>query len=314
MKFLSLLIVIVGGSLLPFKVEGVVLELRDQQTMVAANLTLNDLLKSSQGLTNDDLSAVIAPSPTLGKSDTWTRDKIEALLPATVKEQTVEWTGANACVINRPAVQYGQREVKQLITAELGRRLPAESDFAILELPDVDTFPVPDGPLDTVVELTAGSLRNEWGEATLRFSSQGQLAVTMSVRFHWAYTRLVWQAANRVTNGNPLSASDFQQVEVNVLKLPGLLQPATDFPDGKVAAHALPTGKILMENDWVEPVLVARNDLVTILYDHNGISITVQARAMANGVNNEVIAVQNVTSHKVFNARVVGERSLVYDE
>jgi flagella basal body P-ring formation protein FlgA len=297
MKFLSLLIVIVGGSLLPFKVEGVVLELRDQQTMVAANLTLNDLLKSSQGLTNDDLSAVIAPSPTLGKS-----------------EQTVEWTGANACVINRPAVQYGQREVKQLITAELGRRLPAESDFAILELPDVDTFPVPDGPLDTVVELTAGSLRNEWGEATLRFSSQGQLAVTMSVRFHWAYTRLVWQAANRVTNGNPLSASDFQQVEVNVLKLPGLLQPATDFPDGKVAAHALPTGKILMENDWVEPVLVARNDLVTILYDHNGISITVQARAMANGVNNEVIAVQNVTSHKVFNARVVGERSLVYDE
>jgi flagella basal body P-ring formation protein FlgA len=61
-------------------------------------------------------------------------------------------------------------------------------------------------------------------------------------------------------------------------------------------------------------VLVARNDLVTILYDHNGISITVQARAMANGVNNEVIAVQNVTSHKVFNARVVGERSLVYDE
>ena len=69
-----------------------------------------------------------------------------------------------------------------------------------------------------------------------------------------------------------------------------------------------------MENDWVEPVLVKNNDLVTILYDHHGISITVQARAMANGVRNQVIAVQNLSSHKIFNARVVDERSLVYDE
>jgi len=69
-----------------------------------------------------------------------------------------------------------------------------------------------------------------------------------------------------------------------------------------------------MENDWVEPVLVTRNDLVTISYDHHGISITVQAKAMSNGIRNQVIAVQNLTSHKIFNARVVDERSLVYDQ
>jgi len=99
-----------------------------------------------------------------------------------------------------------------------------------------------------------------------------------------------------------------------VLKLPGLMEPATDFPEGKVAAHPLAEGRVLMPNDWVEPVLVNRNDLVTILYQHHGISITVQARAMAKGVRNDVIAVQNLSSHKVFNARVVDERSLVYDE
>jgi flagella basal body P-ring formation protein FlgA len=69
-----------------------------------------------------------------------------------------------------------------------------------------------------------------------------------------------------------------------------------------------------MESDWVEPVLVKNNDLVTILYEHHGISITVQARAMSNGIRGEVIAVQNISSHKIFNARVVDERSLVYDE
>jgi len=314
MKFLPLILFALVGGLLPLQVQGVVLELRNQQTIAGSNLTLNDLLQSSQGLTDDDLNAVIAPSPSLGKSETWTRAQIEAQLPASVKQQTVEWSGAAACQVNRPAVQYTVQDVKRLIIAELGKHLPADSDFAILELPNVDPFPVPAGDLDTQVELSAGSLRNEWGEATLKFHSQGQLAVTMNVRFHWAYTRLVWQAVSRVATGDPLAASTFQQVEVNVLKLPGLLQPATDFPDGKVAAHSLPEGKILMESDWIQPELVKRDDLVTILYEHHGISITVEAKAMANGMNNDIIAVQNLSSHKIFNARVVGERSLVYDE
>jgi flagella basal body P-ring formation protein FlgA len=140
------------------------------------------------------------------------------------------------------------------------------------------------------------------------------VAVTQSVRFHWAYTRRVWQVSTAVGSREPLAPSSFQQLDLNVLKIPGQLQPATDFPQGEVAAHPLSEGKILMENDWVEPVLVTRNDLVTISYDHHGISITVQAKAMSNGVRNEVIAVQNLTSHKVFNARVVDERSLVYEQ
>jgi len=308
------LILLTLACVLPLQVHGVVLELRDQQTVAGENFTLNDLLQSSQGVTSDDLASVLADAPSLGKSETWTRDRIAAVLPASLKQQPLEWAGATACIIKRPAVEYSSQEVKQLITAELGRHLPPDSDFAILEMPGVDPFLIPDGPLDMQVQLASGTLRNEWGEATLEFRSQGQLAVTKNVRFHWAYSRMVWQAGDRIAGGIQLTASGFQQVEVNVLKLPGLLQPASDFPEGKVAAHVLTQGTILMENDWVEPVLVTRNDLVTILYDHHGISITVQARAMASGVRNQVIAVQNLSSHKIFNARVVDERSLVYDE
>ena len=314
MKLFSILLIVIGATLLPLQVQGVVLELRNQQTMVTGNLTLNDLLQSSQGITDDDLSAIIAAAPSLGKSETWTRQKIEAVLPPSLKQQTVEWTGSTECVVTRPAVQYDAAAVKRLITAEIARHLPADSDFAILEMPGVEAFPVPSGTLETDVELSPNSLRSEWGEATLKFRSQGQLAVTSNVRFHWAYTRKVWQVSDRIAGGDKLDPSAFQQVDANILKIPGLLDPPVEFPEGKVAAHALSSGKILMPNDWVEPLLVARNDLVTILYDHHGLSITVQARAMSNGTRNQVIAVQNLSSHKIFNARVVDERSLVYDE
>ena len=292
----------------------VVLELKSAQTMTSGNITLNDVLQSSQGLSEDDLSVVLAASPALGQSETWTRDQVAGLLPDSIKQQMPSWTGAPACTIQRPAVSCDEAQVRQLVSAELARQIPANSKFEVLELAGFQPFLIPKGEIDARVELGNGSLRNEWGDASLQFREQGQLAGTENIRFHWACTRTVWQVANRVLAAQPLNAGDFQQVEVNVLKIPGAMQPAASFPDGKVSSHILAQGKILMENDWVEPTLVNRNDLVTILYDRDGLSITLQAKAMASGVKDEVIEVQNLSSHKVFNARVVDERTLVYDE
>jgi len=302
------------STLFLFQAHAAVLELRPQVTLIGGTLTLNDLLASSQGVSAEELSAPIADSPALGNSQTWTRDELAVRLPPALKSDTLQWTGARACEVDRPDAMCNEHDVRELITAELAKHLPADSDFAILEIPNLQPFAIPRGQLDTRINLAAGALRHEWADATLEFRYQGEVAVTKSVRFHWACTRLVWQAANTITAGDTLSAANFQQVETNVLKLPGTLDPAMDFPDGKTAAHALPEGRILMQSDWIEPVLVHRDDLVTVLYDHHGISITVEAKAMSNGSRNDIIAVQNLDSHKIFNARVVDQRSLVYDE
>jgi flagella basal body P-ring formation protein FlgA len=310
----TFLFILAAATLMTAPLRAVVLELKDQQTLGTDKVTLNDLLLSSQGLGADDLAVVLAAAPDLGETQTWSRAQIESLLPNTLKQQGVRWTGANACVVSRPAVSFTEAQTRELIAAELVRQMPPDAKIEVLELPGYQPFLIPDGQVDSRVELSAATLRNEWGEATLLFQQQGEPSVTKSVRFHWACTRLVWQTVNHVLNQAPLTATDFQQVETNVLKIPGIMQPAIAFPDGKIAAHTLTQGKILMENDWVEPTLVSRNDLVTILYDHNGLSITVQARAMSSGIRNQVIEVENVSSHKVFNARVVDERTLVYDE
>ena len=82
-------------------------------------------------------------APRSANQQTWTRAQIEAILPASVKQQPIEWQGADACNISRPAVQFASADVKRLITAELAHHLPADADFAILELPDCDRL-VPD--------------------------------------------------------------------------------------------------------------------------------------------------------------------------
>jgi flagella basal body P-ring formation protein FlgA len=290
----------------------VVLELKAQQIMTTGSITLNDLLQSSQGLSEDDLALVLAASPALGRSETWTRDQIASVLPDSIKQQMPQWEGATSVAISRPSAKYSEAETRQLIGSELARQLPSDCKFEVLEFAGFQPFLIPQGAVDARVELGTGTLRNEWGEASIQFRQDGQLAVTQNVRFHWACTRQVWRTLNRVPAGQPLVETDFEQVDQNVLKIPGMMEPAATFPDTKVTAHILMQGKILMENDWVEPTLVNRNDLVTILYDRNGLSITLQAKALASGVKNQVIEVQNTSSHKVFNARIVDQRTLVY--
>ena len=292
----------------------VVLELKETQTMTSGSMTLNDILQSSQGLSTDDLAIVLAASPALGKQVTWTEEQLAGILPDSIKQQSPEWTGAKSITVSRPAVTYGEAEVRQLISGDLSRELPPEAKFEVLEFANLQPFLIPQGEVTARVELGNGSLRNEWGQASLQFSQGGQLAVTQSVRFHWTCTRAVWQVASRVPSGQPLHQADFEQVETNVLKIPGMMSPATAFPEGKNSARILTQGRILMENDWVEPTLVNRNDLVTILYQHGGLSITLQAKALASGIKDQVIEVQNTSSHKVFNARIVNERTLVYAE
>src|SRR5271156_1886117 len=102
MKRLSLVLAV----LMSLPLHAYVLELRDQQTMATPNLTLNDLVQSSQGVTADDLNAVVGVSPSLGKSETWTRQQIEAAPPATLREQPIEWAGATECVVTRPSVDF----------------------------------------------------------------------------------------------------------------------------------------------------------------------------------------------------------------
>src|SRR5579871_1918270 len=146
----------------------VVLELKDEQTMLSGTITLNDLLQSSQGLSQDDLSLVLATSPALGQSETWTRDQIANLLPDTIKQQLPQWTGAASISIKRPAASFGEPETRQLITGELAHAITADCKYEVLELAGFHPFLIPQGEVETRVELSNGALRNEWGEASLQ--------------------------------------------------------------------------------------------------------------------------------------------------
>jgi flagella basal body P-ring formation protein FlgA len=75
---------------------------------------------------------------------------------------------------------------------------------------------------------------------------------------------------------------------------------------GMAARRPLRAGAVVTGRDISAPQVVAANEMVTLTYDNGGVSLSLQAKALAGGAVGELINVQNVTSKKTVQAVVTG--------
>jgi flagella basal body P-ring formation protein FlgA len=75
---------------------------------------------------------------------------------------------------------------------------------------------------------------------------------------------------------------------------------------GMAARRALRAGAAVAGNDVSAPMVVKANEIVTLTYDNQGVSLALQAKALSGGAIGETINVQNVTSKKTVAAVVTG--------
>jgi len=75
---------------------------------------------------------------------------------------------------------------------------------------------------------------------------------------------------------------------------------------GMAARRALRAGAAVASRDVAAPMVIKANEIVTLVYDNQGVSLTLQAKALSGGAVGETINVQNVTSKKTVAAVVIG--------
>lgn len=83
---------------------------------------------------------------------------------------------------------------------------------------------------------------------------------------------------------------------------------ATD-PDavvGLAARRTLRAGAAVAGRDVSAPQVIKANDVVTLVFENGGVSLTLQAKAMSGGAVGDTIGVQNVSSRKTIQAVVAG--------
>ena len=80
---------------------------------------------------------------------------------------------------------------------------------------------------------------------------------------------------------------------------------------GMSAKRALRSGQVLRASDVIKADVVARHEIVTIVYEAPGLLLTVRGKALVAGAVGETINVLNVQSNRTIQATVYGPGQVV---
>lgn len=110
--------------------------------------------------------------------------------------------------------------------------------------------------------------------------------------------------ARAVERGETIRESDIFVERRPRAEITGDVFTAKDAVIGQAAKRALRGSQPLRAGDLMKPDLVTRNDMVTIVFETGGVTLTARGKALASGAEGEVISVLNPQSKRTLQATV----------
>lgn len=290
---------------------GQTLVLKKEADVQGNNLILADLVSSARGLDPKWLKLRVGSTPPIGKERKWSREMLNKKLQKQYSG-TLIWDGAYACIVKRPGKWIQEEMLLSMIKASLEQMTAGKGKVEVYEIQGFESFAIPAGPSEAIVDLTSTVLSTPWGTAIVRFEEGGENVMTKSLKFRWSWIREAWKATVNQVKGTSLSENLFEKVEVDVLKDSNPIYFGRTLPDEMELTRGLGMGQVLRSDYFQPQVMIKRGMNVTVHYIQSGVEVTVRAVAMSDGARNEIIPVRNASSRKQFPARVIDERNVAY--
>lgn len=277
--------------------------LRGDIVVMSDNLTLGDLV---EGVPGEAASTALFRAPALGQTGTiQARRIIEAARPLGL---TVDTGGRLQVVVTRAA----RRIVATDIEAAVKRGLESQHGVEARALSITFDGPAPSllvGP-EVQGQITAEDVtydRRSRRVSALVSVGPGPAERKAAVRVAGVAVEYVEVAilTRSLARGENAQAADFVVEKRAKESLPSDAQPDAKTLAGRVARRALQVGAVVRTGDLARPEIVARGDVVTIVYEVPGMTLTLRGRASDAGAQGDTIAVVNPQSKKTLQAQVV---------
>lgn len=211
----------------------------------------------------------------------------------------------NEVTVTRASRTITPQEIEEQIAAALSRQYAlGETKNLALRFDNgvqaAHVEPTVDGEL-RIVRITYNP-RSTRFNAVVAIPSRRQLTVTG----HATAMEEVAMVARTVGRGDVLKQGDVVMVRRPRRDTPADAITDRDRAAGLAARHALQPGRPLRSADLMKPELVNRNDIVTLIYQVPGITLTARGRASEGGAEGDVIGVLNEHTKRVVHGTVIG--------
>ena len=286
---------------------GLEITFRPSASVDGASITLADVadFDVQSDMTQALASQIISPSPPPGQEILLQTGSLRLYLTGALSiPASVRWNGPASIRVLRKGITLGPEKIQSVIAEFLRLRrndLPeAEIHFTPTSLPL--PFILPSGELTwEVIPSNPGILSST--SMSLIFSVDGHVRKNIAIAGHMEAIAPVAVAASAIERGSTVSAEQIHVVSRNIADTSS---PCFDPRDiiGKKTNRTIKEGSVV-ERTWVDtPPMVARGQMVKILLNSGELHVTTTGIANMNGLKDQIIRVQNMTSKKVISCRV----------
>lgn len=106
--------------------------------------------------------------------------------------------------------------------------------------------------------------------------------------------------------GEAIQKRDLTFIKRRVGTLPQDLVASADDLVGMVPRRPLRAGEPIRGNDLAKPILVEKNQIISVVYSAPGVTLSMRGRAQSSGSKGETIRVQNLSSKRFIEGTVTG--------
>lgn len=265
-------------------------------------ITFGDLFVDNAFAENPELAHVaIGPSPRPGR-----RSAIEAAwLETTAREYGIVWRkpdGLSKVIISRA----GQPVPNDHITATITEALKEKTSLAgVLVNIDETEIWIASG-VEPSVAVQSLDYDATSGRFTARVTAPAESEDVFAVHGRAKPARPVATLMRDVKAGDLIAQSD---VSLTAIESGRVAQDAitdTESLVGFAAKRQMRAGQKLRQGDVERPRMMKKGEVVTLIYEVPGMTLTAMGRAVTDGATGDIISVVNAQSHRTVEAKVTG--------
>lgn len=170
-------------------------------------------------------------------------------------------------------------------------------------------------PLDAPanVEVQSLNLRQDKNrfEATLVAPSKEEPLQT--IRVSGAIHRLidVPVLATTMRQGAVIGARDIEMISIREDEIRNDMVLSADELIGMTPRRVILPGKKVKVNDLRAPLIVERGDIVTLMFNDGGMTLTAKGKALENGAKGDLVRIANTTSSRTVEGLVTAQREVL---
>jgi flagella basal body P-ring formation protein FlgA len=248
-----------------------------------------------------------APQP--GGRMVLTRELLGSRLAAAGSDLSgITWMVPEYVTLSTAAQTVSGRNLAETALEAVEQRISAASEDIDIELVGYPAdILAPVGSVTLQADLPHGIRKNGPTIANVTVSTNGHTFTKVSLRYNVKIYADIVVAAKPLNAHEPLTPENLTLQRLDTLSLNSSYITDRNKLVGLSAKRFLAAGTVINDMVVEKPVIVKRGSSVTITARSGVMEVTAAGQALQDGVEGQIIRVQNINSRRILTARVVDE-------